>query len=90
MVENEKEIVTVSYEEYVQLVEAEIHERKRLRDEEHSCPVCDGTTIRPLGGKPTCWWECRGCGSYSPMSPTWESALTTLPWNQDPIPGRIT
>ena len=54
-------------------------ERKALRAKNNVCPSCGFGIVIPLGGKPTCWWECE-CGAYSPLKPTWEEALADPNW----------
>ena len=61
------------------MVKEECQKRKALLAENHPCPCCGETTLQPMGGNKTCWWECP-CGSYSPMSPTWEEALAAPEW----------
>lgn len=49
--------------------------RRRVREASHECPLCGQPGLQPLGGMRSCWFEC-SCGAYSPLSATWEEALS--------------
>jgi hypothetical protein len=63
-----------SLEDHKKVVKEGIATRKRLREENHACPVCCERGILPCGGGGACWWE-HECGAYSQMCRTWEDAL---------------
>lgn len=65
-----------SLKEFDQHIKDQAKKRAALRGEGRSCPACfEGSPI-PLGGEPTCWWEC-SCGNYSGMCRTWDEAFAS-------------
>jgi hypothetical protein len=51
--------------------------RRAFTAARHPCPACLEPGLLALGGRGSCWLECK-CGVFSPMSPTWGEALTDV------------